>query len=78
MTFIYIDNKKSSFKLDNDKVLTIWFDEYCEAYQVSFKDSDIDVTSDVGNSLYLMKGGKLVMLNDLLKAAEVHMDGCRQ
>ena len=78
MQFIYIDYNKSSFKLDNEEVLTIWYDEYCEAQEVYMSGSDISLSSAVANSFYVMAGGALVKLGDLLKAGEKHIELCRK
>lgn len=78
MTFIYVDNSKSTFKLDNGEVLTIWFDEYCEAQEVYLRDQDLSCSDSFLNSFYVVAGGALVLIGDLLKAGGKHMELCRQ
>ena len=76
--FIYIDNNTSSVKLDNDVTVKFWFDEYCEAKEIYMPDNDLGVSSQTCDSFYVQAGGVFVRLADLIKAAEKHMELCRQ
>lgn len=75
--FIYENNNKSHINLDNGVKLTIHFDEY-EAVSIGLPDTEFDASSDFCKSFYVMKGGALVLVADLLKAADRHMDLCRK
>ncbi len=78
MAFIYIDYNTSSITLDNGHTVKFWFDEYAECKEFYMPDQDFEVSSSVSDSFYVMLGGALVRLADMIKAAEQHMELCRQ